>query len=181
MSGSTAVRTADEGSAGAARHVAAGEGERVWFTNNLMIFKATSEATDGAYALMEAMAPAGSGPPLHVHHREDESFWVLEGVLTVWCGEDVFTAEPGSYVFLPREIPHTFAIEGDRPARILSMATPGGLEGYFATVGRPAEADGLPPAGPIDVGRLASVGRQFGVEILGPPRQPLGSASAETA
>jgi quercetin dioxygenase-like cupin family protein len=165
----------DEESPTAGRHVAAAEGERIWFTNNLMTLKATSATTGGAYALMEAEAPAGSGPPLHVHHREDESFWVLEGVLTVWCGDDVFTAAPGSYVFLPREIPHTFAVEGDRSARILSMATPGGLEGYFVGVGRPAENAGLPPAGPIDVGRLASVGREFGLEILGPPRQPLGS------
>lgn len=153
----------------------AGEGERIWFTNNLMTLKATSETTGGAYSLMEAMAPAGSGPPLHVHRREDESFWVLEGTLTVRCGEDTFTAGPGSYVFLPRNVPHTFAIEGGLPARILSMATPGGLEGYFATVGRPAENDGLPPAGPLDVGRLASVGEEFGVEILGPPMQPLGA------
>ncbi|HYZ82354.1 MAG TPA: quercetin 2,3-dioxygenase [Solirubrobacteraceae bacterium] len=165
---------ADEGTATAGRHVAAGAGERIWFTNNLMTLKATSETTGGAYALMEAVAPAGSGPPLHVHHREDESFWVLEGVLSVWCGEEMFTAAAGDYVFLPRDVPHTFAIEGEEPARILSMATPGGLEGYFATVGRPAEGNGLPPAGAIDVARLASVGEAFGLEILGPPRRPLG-------
>jgi mannose-6-phosphate isomerase-like protein (cupin superfamily) len=176
MQGSMAAMTADEGTSTAGRCVAAREGERIWFTNNLMTLKATSETTGGAYALMEAVAPAGSGPPLHVHHREDESFWVLEGRLTVRCGEDTFTAGPGSYVFLPRDVPHTFAVEGGVPARILSMATPGGLEGYFVTVGRPAETDGLPPAGPLDVATLASVGEDFGVEVLGPPIQPLGSA-----
>ena len=156
------------------RHVAARAGERIWFTQNLMTFKATAETTGGAYALMEAVAPAASGPPLHVHHREDESFWILEGAVTVRCGDETFTARPGSYVFLPRDVPHTFVVEGDAPARMLSMATPGGLEGYFATVGRPAENDGLPPAAPLDVAALARVGEEYDIEILGPPMRPLG-------
>jgi mannose-6-phosphate isomerase-like protein (cupin superfamily) len=156
------------------RHVKAQAGERIWFTQNLMTFKATSETTGGAYALMEAVAPAGSGPPLHVHHREDEAFWVLEGTLTIRCGEETFSAGPGSYTFLPRDVPHTFVVEGDTPARLISIATPGGLEGYFAAVGRPAENDGLPPAGPPDVAVLARIGEEYEVEILGPPMQPRG-------
>jgi mannose-6-phosphate isomerase-like protein (cupin superfamily) len=156
------------------RHVTARAGERIWFTQNLMTFKATSETTGGAYSLMEAVAPAGSGPPLHVHHREDEAFWVLEGTLTIRCGEETFTAGPGSYTFLPRDVPHTFVVEGDAPARVISIATPGGLEGYFAAVGRPAETDGLPPAGPVDVAVLARIGEEYDVEILGPPMQPRG-------
>jgi mannose-6-phosphate isomerase-like protein (cupin superfamily) len=151
------------------RRVAPGEGEAVWFTNNRMTLKATAETTGGAYGLVEALAPAGSGPPLHVHHREDETFWVLEGILTVRCGERTFGAGPGSYVFLPRGIPHTFVVEGDLPARIVSICTPGGLERYFVAAGRPAEDDGLPPAAPPEVAMLARVGADFGVEILGPP------------
>jgi mannose-6-phosphate isomerase-like protein (cupin superfamily) len=178
MQGSTAVMTADEGSGTAGRHIAPGEGRRIWFTNNLMTLKATSETTGGAYSLVEAVAPAGSGPPLHVHSREDETFFVLEGTLTVWCGDETFTAGPGAHVFLPRGIPHTFAVEGGRPARILGMVTPGGFEGYFVAIGRPAESDGLPPAGPVDVGRLMSVGEEFGVEIVGPPMHPVGLGDA---
>jgi mannose-6-phosphate isomerase-like protein (cupin superfamily) len=171
MQGSQATMEAIEGEGAAmgARHVAPGVGERIWFTTNLMTVKATAETTGGAYGLLEAVAPAGSGPPLHVHHREDESFWILDGVLTVVCGDDTVTAGPGSYVFLPRDVPHTFVVEGETPARLLSMSTPGGLERYFAAVGRPAETEGLPPAGPPDVARLDRIGRGFGLEILGPP------------
>ncbi|MGA7705819.1 MAG: quercetin 2,3-dioxygenase [Solirubrobacteraceae bacterium] len=161
-----------------AQTVPAGEGEAVWFTNNLMTIKATAQSTGGAYGLIEALAPPGSGPPLHVHHREDEAFWILEGTLTVRCGDQMFTAGPGSYTFLPRDIPHTFVVEGDSPARILSICTPGGLERYFVASGRPAESPGLPPAGPLDVDLLVRVGQDFGVEILGPPMPPTGTPPA---
>ncbi|MGH2896767.1 MAG: quercetin 2,3-dioxygenase [Solirubrobacteraceae bacterium] len=167
-------RTENHGEATAGRHVAPGAGERIWFTQNLMTFKATAETTGGAYTLLEAVAPAGSGPPLHVHHREDEGFWVLEGTLSIRCGEETFTAGPGSYTFLPRGVPHAFVVEGDTQARVLSMATPGGLEGFFATVGRPAENDGLPPAGPPDVAALSRVGAEYHIEVLGPPMAPRG-------
>src|ERR671929_168065 len=79
---------------------------------------------------------------LHIHHREDEAFWLLEGRLTVRCGDSTFTAEPGSFTLLPRGVPHTFLVEGDTPARLLSICTPGGFERYFAAAGRPAEHDG---------------------------------------
>jgi mannose-6-phosphate isomerase-like protein (cupin superfamily) len=157
-----------------ARHVAAGEGEAVWFTQNRMTLKATAESTGGAFGLVEAVGPAGSSPPLHVHHREDESFWLLEGSLTVRCGDRTFSAGPGSFVFLPRGVPHTFVVEGDAPARLLSLCTPGGFEQYFVAAGRPAENDGLPPQGPPDVGLLRRVGEEFGLEIVGPPLAPSG-------
>ncbi len=153
-------------------HIPAGEGQSVWFTNNLMVLKATAQSTGGAYGLIEALAPAGSGPPLHVHHCEDEAFWIVEGHLRVRCGERIFAAGPGSYTFLPRDIPHTFVVEGKLPARILSMCSPGGLEQYFVAAGRPAESAGLPPAAPVDVTLLARVGQDFGVEIIGPPMAP---------
>ena len=158
--------------AGEAWSVAAGDGETVWFTNTHVTLKATAEGTGGAYGLVEARAPAGFGTPLHVHHREDEGFWVLDGRLTVTCGEQTFSAEPGSFTFLPRDIPHGFVVEGDGPARILSMCAPGGLERFFVAAGRPAETADLPPAEPADPRTLARVGADFGVEVLGPPLQP---------
>ena|SRR5579875_2216397 len=155
--------------------VLAREGQAVWFTNNLMVLKATSESTGGAYGLVEALAPPGSGPPLHVHRREDEAFWILEGDLTVRCGDQTFAAGPGSYTFLPRGIPHTFAVEGSSPARILSVCSPGGFEQYFVEAGQPAVGSELPPAAPVDVALLTRVGRNYNVEILGPPMAPTSS------
>ena len=154
---------------GTAAHVPAEAGSAHWFTQNRMTIKATAEMTGGAYGLVEAIGPAGSGPPLHVHHREDEAFWLLEGRLTVRCGDETFTAGPGSYTFLPRGVPHTFRVEGDQPARLLSICSPGGFEAYFAAAGRPAEDDGLPPNVPPDVALLRSTGEPFGLEIVGPP------------
>jgi mannose-6-phosphate isomerase-like protein (cupin superfamily) len=158
----------------AALHIPAEAGEAVWFTHNRMTIKATAEETGGAFGLVEAIGPAGSSPPLHIHHREDEAFWLLEGRLTVRCGERTFTAGPGSFTLLPRGVPHTFRVEGDTPARLLSICTPGGFERYFAAAGRPAEHDGLPPFGPPDVALLSRVGEDFGLEIVGPPLTPGG-------
>ena len=159
----------------AARAVAADEGEAVWFTNNLMTVKATAETTGGAYGLVEAIAPVGTSPPLHIHHREDETFWVLEGQLRFRCGEQTIIARPGSCVFLPRHVPHTFVVEGDALTRFLSLCTPGGFERYFVAAGRPAEYRDLPPAGPQDIGLLKRVSEDFGAEIVGPPLVPSSS------
>jgi hypothetical protein len=107
-----------------------------------------------------------------VHHREDEAFYLLEGAVTMRCGDRTVSAEAGSFVFLPRGVPHTFVVEGDRPARMLTLLSPGGGEGLFVAGGRPAESDGLPPSGPFDVAALRRAGAQYGVDIVGPPMAP---------
>jgi quercetin dioxygenase-like cupin family protein len=148
--------------------IAPGEGERIWFTNAEMTVKASAESTDGHLTLIETHAPVGHGPPLHVHHDEHEAFYVLAGTLEVQCGDERHRAEAGAFAFLPARIPHTFkVIEG--PARFLTLAAPGGLEAFFREAGRPAEGPGLPPAGPVDVGRLAEVGARHNSVIVGPP------------
>jgi mannose-6-phosphate isomerase-like protein (cupin superfamily) len=124
----------------------------------------------------QSVVPAGWSPPLHIHRREDEAFYVLEGEFTFVCGDETFNGEPGTYVFLPRDIPHTFVVQGDEPGRLLTLLSPGGGERFFVEAGRPAEEAGLPPAGPIDVARLAEVAARFGNEIVGPPLAPRGAA-----
>jgi mannose-6-phosphate isomerase-like protein (cupin superfamily) len=157
-----------------ARSVAAGGGDAYWFTNNRMTIKVRAADTDGGLGVVEGLGPAGSSPPLHVHHREHELFLLLEGSLTVRCGDETYRAEPGSVTFLPRGVPHTFVVEGEQPARLLSVCVPGGFEEYFAAAGRPAENEGLPPNEPPDVALLQRVGADFGVEIVGPPLAPAG-------
>lgn len=153
-----------------------GEGTAVWFLGNLMVVKATAQSTNGAYGLLESWISAGASPPLHVHHREDESFWVLEGTLTIRCGAETYQARAGSYVFLPRGVPHTFRVDGDTPARMLTLLTPGGGEGFFVEGGRPAERATLAPEGPPDLARLRRVAREFGSEFVGPPLPPADAA-----
>jgi len=157
---------------GAPSFVAAGEGEATWFQPNRMTVKATAETTGGAFGLLESEIAAGSSPPLHVHHREDESFWVLEGTIRFRAGEEEFVGGPGSFVFLPRDLPHTFRVEGDAPARVLTLLTPGGGERFFVDGGRTPEGPGLPPAGPPDVDLLRRVSADYGAEIVGPPLAP---------
>jgi mannose-6-phosphate isomerase-like protein (cupin superfamily) len=140
--------------------------------NNRMTIKATGASTGGAFGLVESLVAQGFSPPLHVHHREDESFWVLEGELTMRCGDESFRATAGSFVFLPRGVPHTFVVESETPARMLTLLTPGGGEGVFIDGGRPAEGPGLPPAAPPDIEKLKRVSEQYGAEIIGPPMKP---------
>jgi mannose-6-phosphate isomerase-like protein (cupin superfamily) len=164
--------TSSTHSAEDARFLGPGEGPAIWFLTNRMTIKATAQSTGGAYGLVESLLAPGFSPPLHVHHREDEAFWVLEGDVTMRCGDRTFRAGAGSFVFLPRNVPHTFVVEGDAPARMLTLLTPGGGEGLFVDASRPAEHGGLPPAGPPDIERLKRVSERYGAEIVGPPLAP---------
>jgi mannose-6-phosphate isomerase-like protein (cupin superfamily) len=155
-----------------AQFVAPGGGQAIWFLRNRMSVKATANTTGGAFGLVESLVAPGFSPPMHVHHREDESFYILEGELTMQCGDKRFRASAGAFVFLPREVPHTFVVEGDRPARMLTLLTPGGGEGVFIEGGRPPEGDGLPPVSPPDIEKLKQVSARFGAEIVGPPIAP---------
>jgi len=90
--------------------------------------KASRASTGGSLTLFESRLQ--HGPPLHIHAYEDESFYVLDGSLTVTCGREIFRAGPRSFVFLPRQVPHTFHPNGDE-ATVLLIGTPGGLDEYF--------------------------------------------------
>jgi quercetin dioxygenase-like cupin family protein len=155
-----------------ARVLGPGAGDAIWFLDGRMTMKATAATTNGGYGLIEVEVPAGFSPPLHVHHREDESFYVLDGELTVRCGDDTYRAPAGSYVYLPRDVPHSFVVESDRSVRMLNITVPGGGEGFFVEAGRPAERAGLPPAASVDVARLRQAGQLYGSEVIGPPLSP---------
>jgi quercetin dioxygenase-like cupin family protein len=118
-----------------------------------------SAADTGGFALIEAVAPAGSQPPLHVHLDEDEGFYLLEGELTLWIGEETRTLRPGEFLFAPRQVPHTLRV-GDRGARRLVIAGPR-FEAFVRAVGAlTADPD------PIEMTRLAA---RHGIDLLGPP------------
>ena len=152
--------------------IGAGEGEATWFGDNRMTVKATLETTGGLFGLLESHVRAGASPPLHVHHREDEAFWILAGEVTFQCGDRTFRAGPGSFTWLPRDVPHTFVVEGDEDAHLLTLLTPGGGERFFVDAGREPEGPGLPAPGPPDVPKLKSVAADYGSEIVGPPLRP---------
>ena len=105
--------------------------------STLINYLADSADTNGAYCLLETLAKPGSEPPPHVHSREDELFYVLEGDLEVFAGDDVLTVGAGGCVFLPRLKPHAFFIRSSS-LRMLALFTPGGIEEKFRSVSTPA-------------------------------------------
>lgn len=142
--------------------------DAVWFLGTRMTLKATGETTNGAFGLIDQELPAGFAAPPHVHNGEDEAFYVLEGELTVTRGDEEMHVPAGTCVFLPRGVPHAFRV-GGRPARLIQLNTPAGLERFFAEVGEPAPGPGLPPPGPPDVAKLLAVAPKYGIEMLGGP------------
>ena len=97
----------------------ADEGQAIWFAGALMLLKAGSDQTDGGFAFLDQRVPGNYAAPRHVHHAEDEAWYVLEGNATFYCGDETFAAGPGSWVFLPRDIPHTFHV-GPEGGRLLN-------------------------------------------------------------
>ena len=155
-----------------ALHVGESEGKKLWVADELMAFKASGEDTDGAYALTDSVVPPGGGPPPHLHHREDEAFWVLEGDLEVTVGETTFGAGVGSFVHLPKGVPHAYRNIGAGPARFLTLMVPAGLEEFFEEMGKPgSDLSSPPPFEEEDIERLLVVAPKYGVEILLPPEQ----------
>lgn len=151
----------------------ADEGEALWFLGYLVTIKASGETTGGRVAVIEQLAPRGAHTPLHVHRREDEWYYVLEGVLTFWVEGQVIEAPGGSFVYGPRDIPHTFEVSSDE-ARFLVVVEPAGFEAFVRAVGEPARSLTLPPppSQPPDPAQLASTAAEYGIEILGPPGIP---------
>ena len=150
-----------------------GEGEALWGDGLLATIKANGEQTDGRSSLVEILAPEGYGSALHVHHREDEGFWILEGELTFYVGDQTTKAQPGSFLFGPKDIPHAFTVDSG-PARLLFFLSPAGFEDLLRDMGEPARALTMPPqpeAPPseAEMQQMAAIAAQHGVEFLGPP------------
>lgn len=149
------------------------DGQHVWFLATHMTIKATAQTTAGALGVVEWRAAPGFSPPLHVHHHEDEAFWLLDGALTLLCDGQLFEATAGSFIWLPRQRPHTFRVEGDRPVRGLLLSTPAEHVGFYAEGGHPALDDSIPEFDPRDLPRLESLYAKYGLENVGPPMPPV--------
>lgn len=149
------------------------EGEALWFMGFLATIKATTEETGGRVAVIHHLAPKGSGSPLHVHHRENEWFYVLEGELTIWVDGQVTRAPAGSFVFAPQDTPHTFTVSSADGARFLLVTEPAGFEAFMRTCAEPAQSLTFPPPGELpDLQQMTAIASQYGIDILGPPGIP---------
>ncbi len=142
-----------------------GEGERLWIVGDTMTLKATGESTSGSLVLLENLTAPGGGPPPHVHTREDEFWYVLDGTFEIPIAEEVHALGPGGFAFAPRGTVHNFRNTAETPSRILVGFAPAGMEGFFRESGRPAADDG--PAPPIDedeIARTMAAAPKYGVE-----------------
>jgi quercetin dioxygenase-like cupin family protein len=126
--------------------------------------KLTGADTGGAYAIVESTTQPRSGPPLHRHTLEDESFYVLEGQYMFEVDGRRILAGPGSAVFAPRGTAHTFMNVGSTPGRMLGVMQPAGMDSFFVDMDA-AVANEKPP----DFAELASIYKKYGLELLGPP------------
>ena len=144
-------------------------GQTLRSTGALLIVKADAESTGGAFALVDLRAAPGYETPFHVHRREDEHFYVLDGEMECVHGDgETLTAGPHDTVFLPRDVPHGFRVVSDGPLRILATVTPAGLEAFFVDVGEEAETLDLPAPADPDVAAVATAAAAYDLEILGP-------------
>jgi uncharacterized cupin superfamily protein len=116
----------------------------------------TGAGTDASYVLLEAQVAPGGGPPPHMHAREEEGFYVLEGEIDFSAEGKTLRAGPGTYVNMPKTTPHSFRNNTDRPARLLILCAPAGIEQFFL------EADGKQPEA------LAEIAARHGITILPP-------------
>ena len=152
-----------------ALHVLASEGgEDIWFLGQKITIKTTGEETGNTFSVTEHYPPAGFGPPPHVHHHDDEAIYVLEGEISGFLGDTTFGGGPGTYVLLPRGVPHTFTVSNDAPARLLIVTAPAGFERFIAESGVPAgePTAPAPPPSETDLERMLATAPRYGIEFL---------------
>ena len=140
-------------------------GQPRWFFGMLAEVKASAADTAGQYTLVEITAPPGLQAPLHVHHSEDEGFYVLEGDVTVVVGDETVELAAGQHAFGPRDVPHRFTI-GPGGARMMWVLTPGGFEDLIEAVSVPAEAPTVPPPNVVPPDDVAEILPRYGNELL---------------
>src|SRR6478735_5824058 len=135
------------------------QGRTVAAVGDVYRFLTTGEETDGQFALWEAIVLPGGGPPPHVHSRENESFYVLEGEVTFHVGDERIVATAGTFANMPVGVPHRFKNESDRPARMLISVAPAGLEKMFFEFGVPVAqgATSAPPPTQAEIDKLLEI------------------------
>ena len=131
--------------------------------------KIGSEQTGGCLFQLLASDRRGGAPPFHVHHREDETFYLIEGEITFFVGDERIDTRAGDFVFAPKGIPHAFIVTSDR-AEYLATFAPAGAESFFHAVAPEVVAgESAPPPREPDRERFAGIAAGYGIEIVGPP------------
>src|SRR5207244_11576056 len=149
-------------------HVGPGEGNAFSVVGDVYRILASSSQTGGVYTLVENRVSPNNGPPPHIHSREDESFFVLEGEIDFQIGDEKITARPGTFIQGPRDIAHSFKNNTQLPARMLGFVTPAGFENFFKEFAQPVASFDSPaiPASQDEVDKLLAAAPKYGLQIL---------------
>lgn len=127
---------------------------------DLVTYKIVGADTGGQYAVFETITRPGAGTPPHVHHREEETFYVLEGEYEFHVGDETIRATPGAMLVGRRDVPHWFRNIGPGPAKVLVIVHPAGIEHFFA------ELAALPKTSPLDIPAAIAIAQRYGIEFL---------------
>src|SRR5215216_5101218 len=151
-----------------ARYVPFETGPSYWGPGDRYTFLVTGAQSDNAYFIMEAIIPPGGGPPTHIHNREHEAFYVLEGTLDIQIGDKVVQASAGDFVHIPIGTVHSFRNSGDSVARQLLIFSPSGMEHFFEETLEVAHDRSAPPPDNIDtvVARYVEAAPRYGLEFV---------------
>ena len=132
------------------------EGTRLTMMSETIHIRLKGEETDGAYSVIEDVTPPQAGPPLHVHSREDETFYVVEGEYEIQVGDSIVRATPGTYLYAPRDVPHSFKNISQQTGRLLIVFSPPGFEHFFE------EVDAMAKAGPPALEDVVKLAARYG-------------------
>ncbi|MHB0955015.1 MAG: cupin domain-containing protein [Pirellulaceae bacterium] len=143
-----------------------GEGKTIAVVGDVYRFLATGDETGGRYAMFEAIIFPGGGPPPHIHSREEESFYVLEGEITLQAGDQQILAKAGTFANMPVGSLHSFRNNTDKMVRMIISVAPAGLERMFLEVGQSVSfGQQAPPPSKAEIDKLLTVAPGYGIEI----------------
>jgi quercetin dioxygenase-like cupin family protein len=150
------------------------EGQGTWFLNGLMVTKATTTETGGAYCLMEHLLTPAANSPVHVQTDEEEAFYMLDGEIEFTIDDEIAVATAGTFAFVPRGATHSFRVLTPSARTLVISSAPqgapgGGLHHFFQAAGTPAPAHVLPTPQAPDPAVLGELAAAHGIELLGPP------------
>ena len=146
-----------------------------WFTGTLATIRAATTGTGGAMSVVEFLHPRDYATPPHVHHGGDEAFYVLQGSLVGFCGDEEYRADVGDFVWLPRDVPHGYRADGNELLRTLAITLPGGFDEFVAALSEPAREHALPAAPFLpDPEEFTAIATRHYMTILGPPGARVG-------
>lgn len=152
-------------------HAAGSGGAATWAMGSLFERLVRASDTGGQLGVSVVTQPSGAASPLHVHTREAEAWFVLDGEMTYVAGPETVRMVAGDFIYLPRNVPHAFRVTGGRPARFLALSLPGQLLDLYDEVGAPALERRLPDGGAParEIARWGEISARYGIRVMGPP------------